>query len=300
METAVNCKLLLYADDSVLLVSGKNPAEIESKLSSELSSVSDWLIDNRLSLHLGKTETILFGSKSKIKSNQSLNVVCNGTKINSCSTVKYLGAVLDQTLDCEAIASSVLSKVYGRQKFLYRKSNFLNCSTKKLVSSALVQCHYDYACSFWYSSLTKKTKSKLQVSQNRLIRYVLGLPVRTHLYTEHFKRLGWLPIDLRVDQLKLNIMYRSLNGQSPSYICDKFTLTSNVHNHRTRSSHHSLVIPHYGSKGEHSFSVSGAKLWNNLSADIINSNSISVFKTKVKNHLYEHMFSLEINETVYY
>jgi len=50
-----------------------------------------------------------------------------------------------------------------------------------MLALALVQCHFDYACSSWYSSLTKKTQSKLQVSQNKLIRIILKLPVRTHL-----------------------------------------------------------------------------------------------------------------------
>ena len=63
MPAAVKCKLLLYADDSALLVSGSDVSEIEKTLGNELDSVSKWLIDNRLSIHLGKTESILFGTK---------------------------------------------------------------------------------------------------------------------------------------------------------------------------------------------------------------------------------------------
>ena len=57
MPSAVKCKLLLYTDDSALLVAGKNAARIQQRLSSELQSIREWLIDSRLSLHLGKTET---------------------------------------------------------------------------------------------------------------------------------------------------------------------------------------------------------------------------------------------------
>ena len=60
MASAVGCKLLIYADDSALIASGKNIADIETTLSSELEYVSNWLIDNKLSLHLGKTQSILF------------------------------------------------------------------------------------------------------------------------------------------------------------------------------------------------------------------------------------------------
>ena len=56
-------KLLLYADDSAILVAGKNIAQIESLLSRELETVSELLTGNKLSLHIGKTEFILFGSK---------------------------------------------------------------------------------------------------------------------------------------------------------------------------------------------------------------------------------------------
>ena len=48
MVSAVKCKLLLYADDSALLVSGKDITKIEKELGSELEAVSDWLRDNKL------------------------------------------------------------------------------------------------------------------------------------------------------------------------------------------------------------------------------------------------------------
>ena len=63
MSAAVKCKLLLYADDSVFLASGKDIVEIEATLSSELKSVNDWLINNKLSLHLGKTQSTVFGTR---------------------------------------------------------------------------------------------------------------------------------------------------------------------------------------------------------------------------------------------
>ena len=63
MEASVSCKLILYADDSALLVLGKQIKTIENVLGDNLLSLSNWLIDNKLSLHLGKTVSILFGTK---------------------------------------------------------------------------------------------------------------------------------------------------------------------------------------------------------------------------------------------
>ena len=62
-----DCKFLLYADDSTILFSHKDPDQMAHKLGKVLESCSDWLVDNKLSLHLGKTECILFGSERKLK-----------------------------------------------------------------------------------------------------------------------------------------------------------------------------------------------------------------------------------------
>ena len=89
------CKLLLYADDSCLLVSGKNVQDIENRLSHELQNVSNLLVDNKLSSHLGKTESIIFGSQKRLKKKKELNLVCNGVNIDSKPSVNYLGTKLD-------------------------------------------------------------------------------------------------------------------------------------------------------------------------------------------------------------
>ena len=52
MEAAVSCQLILYADDSALLVSGREVGLIERRLGNELSFLNGWLVDNRLSIHL--------------------------------------------------------------------------------------------------------------------------------------------------------------------------------------------------------------------------------------------------------
>ena len=83
MSGAINNKLLLYADDSAILVADKKISTIESLLQNELEVISEWLVDNKLSLHLGKTESILFGSKSRLRSQSNLRISCKGTQIES-------------------------------------------------------------------------------------------------------------------------------------------------------------------------------------------------------------------------
>ena len=96
MEIMVKHKLLLGADESIILVCHKNPQVISQYLSGELDSVNDWLIDNKLSYHVGKTECILFGSKLKFNRFKDLKVYYKDHVIKGSKYVKYLGAILDQ------------------------------------------------------------------------------------------------------------------------------------------------------------------------------------------------------------
>ena len=134
------------------------PGTVKCKL------IHKWLVDNKLSLHLGKTNTILFGSKKRIQQNNSIQVKCNGNDIESKQQVTYLGLTLDQSISGNTIADKVVLQCSNKVKFLYRNANKFNMKTKQLLVSALIQCHFDYGCSSWYCGLSKMAKSRLQVA----------------------------------------------------------------------------------------------------------------------------------------
>jgi hypothetical protein len=115
MSTCIDkdCKLILNADDSAIFYAHKDPCVIEQKLSSNLENCFTWLVDIRLSLHLGKTE-ILFGPLRKLKQIVNFTVVCNGQEIKGSDTsVKYVGVhvCIDKFLSCENIVLSIIQKV---------------------------------------------------------------------------------------------------------------------------------------------------------------------------------------------
>ena len=69
MPQAVKCDLFLYADDTCLIFQDENMKESEDHLNLNFSSLCDWFINNKLSIHLGedKTKSILFETKFNIK-----------------------------------------------------------------------------------------------------------------------------------------------------------------------------------------------------------------------------------------
>ena len=218
MKSACNCNLSLFADDAAVMASDKDKSQVESVLSTELSNISVWLSDNKLSLHLGKTESILFGSIFNLNKSPGFTVKVGENIITSKEEVTYLGCILDSKLTGEKMALKVISKVNQRTRFLGRISPYVNSSAMRTLAGALIQCHYDYACTSWYRGISKPLKAKLQTSQNKLVRLLLKLNPRAHLTSTHFSSLGWLRVEERVSHLSLCLVFKILNESVPKYL----------------------------------------------------------------------------------
>ena len=155
--------------------------EIERNLN--FSDVCDWFVDNKLSIHFGedKTKCILFGTKHRLNEVSSLDIKYGEIHIKQYHTVTYLGCLLDETLSGESMALKVINKINSRLRFLYRKNRFLSPPLRRLLCNSLIQPHFDYASSAWYPNLNKRLKSKLQILQNKFIRFCLNLNNRAHI-----------------------------------------------------------------------------------------------------------------------
>ena len=184
------------------------------------------------------------------------------------------------------MATSVIQKANARIKFLYRKMKFLNLTTKKLLVMSLIQCHFDYACSFWYSCLSKVLKNRLQVTQNKIIRFVFNMDSRAHVGSEVFKSLGWVLVSKRVDQIILSNVFKVKSGQCQDYMVELFILASSIHSYGTRFRETGCFsIPTVKRFGKKSFGYNGCVLWNELPGDIRSLQRYPNFKVAVKKFL---------------
>ena len=244
LSTSVNCNLLLNADDSAVFTSHKDPKIISDILSRELESCKQWLIDNKLSLHFGKTESILFGLLS-------MRII---SRVEVLQNPVFKKPVVD---------------------FLYSQRYFLNQRSHQTLCTALIQCHFDYCCSSWFSTLSAKWKHKLQVMQNKIIRFILRLEPRSHIGSDEFEKLGMLKVEDRIKQLKLNHVFKIYHDEAPEYLISHFRKFSNIHRYSTRSSATNFILP----------TVKG-QAWNSVSLPnhVKTSKTHVQFKKAVKSH----------------
>ena len=274
-----DCKLILYADESAILYTHKDPNIISSKLGNVLENCSDWLTDNKLSLHLGKTECMLFGPKRKIRQIKNFYVKCYEHVITSTEVVKYLRVHIDKYLNFENIVSNIVSKVNGRLKFLYRNAKCLDPRSRKTLSTALIQCYFDYSCSSWYSGLGSGLTKKLQILQNRVVRFVLDLGPRTRIICDILDSVGMFSVPDRVRQLRINHVFNIYHGRAPEYLCENF----NINQENTRgASNLNCITPNANLCSTNSFSYNAIRDQKSLPISIKNVTNKEAFKNAVK------------------
>ena len=130
-----------------MYVNIKDINEIEKQLNKDFERICDWFVDNKLSIH--------FATKFKIRKVKKLNIKYGDMQIKQQSKLKYLGYMLDETMPGETMELSVINKINNKLKFLYRKNRFLTLALRRLLCNALIQPHFDCACSACYPNLTK-------------------------------------------------------------------------------------------------------------------------------------------------
>ena len=285
MSSSLGCHLSLYADDSTLIASGDSAGDLGVYLSGQLESCKRWMVDNRLSLHVGKTECILIGTRHRLRDVEDFRVTCDGVDVKRVEKVRYLGVMLDQHLNGQVQAMSVVKKVGSRLGFLYRSASFLDYETRRILCNALVQPCLDYCIASWYLGLTIAWKNRLDVLQRKMARFVLGIGPRAHVGLGSLRELGWLTVWDRVRYFLLLHVYRVKKGCGPQYLRKNFKLVTDVHDHKTRGSGMGFHISKDDVIG--SFEYCGKKEWNSLPDSLKTLNSIDSFKVNLKRYFLE-------------
>ena len=286
MVQAENCDLLLCADDTGLIFQHKGINIIEHQLNRNFSNICDWFVDNKLSIHFGedKTKSILFAPLNKWEKLRKLNISYGSLKIKQYLEVTYLGCILDESLSGESMALNVVSKMNTRLKFIYRKNKFLSPPLRPLLCNALIQPHFDYACSVWYPNLNKKFKIKLQTLQNKCVRFCFQLDNRAHVGITEFKKINWLPVDYRFSQCLAANVFKFFDDKCPLYMKDVFD-KSCMRQGSTRNSTMKLSQPlRRTSYGQNCISFLAPSIWNNLPNELKCCTNLNTFKHKIKEY----------------
>ncbi len=278
-----------YADDTQLYISTK-PDETSklSKLTECVKNIKDWMTSNFLLLNSDKTEVLLIGPKDSTQNLLDYNLQLDGCTVTS-STVKNLGVILDSNLSFENHISNVTKTAFFHLRNISKLRNMLSVSDAEKLVHAFMTSRLDY-CNALLGGCPASSINKLQIVQNAAARVLTRSRKYDHI-TPILQSLHWLPIKFRISYKILLLAYKALNDLAPAYLTNLLSRYNPTRSLRSQNSG-LLVVPRIAksTKGGRTFSYLAPKLWNSLPDNVRGSDTLSLFKSRLKTHLFSQAF----------
>ena len=203
-------------------------------------------------------------------------------------TVRNLGVIFDSDFNFRQHISQVCKSCFYHIRDLRRIRRHISISTAKTISTALISSRLDY-CNSLLNNIDKRDLAKLQRVQNCLARVVLRAP-RFSPSLPLLKQLHWLPVSYRINFKLSTLAYRALSTQQPSYLASLLHL-SNIPRQLRSSISQQLIVPKTKlNLGKRAFSVAAPRVWNELPITLKTSETIAIFRKKLKTYLFQIAF----------
>ena len=254
----------MYADDTTVSFNADNTTTLEFLINKDLESLDKWLVANKLSLNVSKTEFMLLTTRQKRQFiDEALSISINNEPIKRVRSSKTLGLHIEETLSWSKHVEHIFKKVSPLLGLLKRIRDYADQDTLVTIYKALIQPHLDYGCVVW-DGLDKCLVIKLQRLQNRAARIITrsSWEIRSK---DILTSLNWETLEKRRLKLKKKFMFKKLNGKAPKYMEDLFMRKEQRASVVLRNDENKLAVPFPRTDClKKSISYSGAILWNSL------------------------------------
>ena len=171
-------------DFFLLLVSSFRIDTIANQLTLALEKCFKYFFKWKIRANKDKTECILFTRRRQEVKNF---VLVEGEELPWASNIKYLGVLLDSKLKFTIHVNSQCNKAIGLMQKLFpllNNKSKLSINNKKLIYYLYIRPLLCYACPVWSYTAASNYK-KLQITQNKFLRFVGSFPRRTPVMLIH-------------------------------------------------------------------------------------------------------------------
>ena len=156
------CKVSLYADDTVLYLSGKNLDEVVTIIQDDLVLLSNWCSKNRLTINCKKTKYCIYGMRSIVKKSKTQDTILslNNTILEKVCSYKYLGFILDDQLNFNKHTKQLINIVNHKLYLLSRIRKYLTKRASTTVFKTMILSLIEYG-DIIYSGTNKTNLDKI-------------------------------------------------------------------------------------------------------------------------------------------
>ena len=197
-----------------------------------------------------------------------LNVHIGNHELLQCNNIKYLGVDIDNELSWDIQTDSISKKLVFIISRLSRLKPVLPSHMLMYIYTSIVQPKIDYAM----SKLGYTTAHNINTRGIDLV-----------------KTLGLMNVSQRRDYFMIMLMFKSIHGLVPNYLCDEITMQRDIAERITRSTiDNNVHVPHITLECcKNAFAYRGPVLWNGLPENIKKCESLNSFKQSLKLHVVE-------------
>ena len=142
----------MFADDTSIFLSHRDPKELGKILNIELCHVSDWLKSNKLSLNVAKSNFLHFRNKNDTN-NQPIKLFIDKSEIEEKEFAKYLGIIIDNKLTFAQHIDYLKTKLNKGNAIIAKLSHFSPETVVRNLYFAHIQSHLNY---IWFTNMGKR------------------------------------------------------------------------------------------------------------------------------------------------
>lgn len=275
----VNCKIKLFADDTLIWMSDVDISVASNKLNSDLNNISKWLKLNKLKLNIKKTKLMYVNDKSDNK----IIIKFDNEIVEEVDSIKYLGVFIDNKLNFRKNTDFVIKKVSKKINFLNRIKYKIPLNQRQLLYKTIVAPHYDYCSSILFLCGEMDFK-KLQILQNKGMRMVLNVNKYAKI-SSMLEALQWLNVRQRVYFNTLVTIFKIRQNMLPSYLLSQVSYVKDSCRYNLRSGD-DFKVPHIiKGTAQNNLFYKGIKEFNDLPEGIKKIVKFRTFKNELSKYI---------------
>jgi hypothetical protein len=277
------CRIKMFADDTLIYVTGESSAELESKMNIAFSIVEQWMSVNKLKMNAGKTKYMIVRSIRKEQRGNIILRCSDGIEIERVERIKYLGIIIDDKLQFKDHCDYMLKKIGKKTSFLNRIGSFISAYTRCIVYKSIIAPHFEY-CATLLIDMGETQLSKLQKAQNRAMRVILQCDRHTKV-ERMLQALQFMSIRQRLFYNVCIFIFKILKNMLPEALRNRLEIVGSESERQTRQAGNIVIDFRRTRNAQKSMFYEGAKMFNSLPVEIRQCENLVKFKRILKEYI---------------
>jgi len=247
---------------------------------------------NRLQLNTAKTEILWSATGRRSHQLPQLPVRVGTDEVTPATAVRDLGIYIDFDVSMRTHVTKTVCACFAVLRQLRSVRRSVPRSVFQSLVASLVLTRLDHG-NATLVGIPLYQLQRLQSVMNSAARLVFSSS-RYDPITPLLRQLHWLKAAERIDYKLALLVYKCRQGVAPSYLADVLSQPADAEaRRRLRSaSSSSLVVrrTRLSSYGDRAFPVAASRVWNGLPQDVTSAQSLPVFRSRLKTHLFKRCF----------